>query len=418
MCIAGALAPGAAAAVDMERPPWLEHATRSVASVRVPARERLPKPEYGTAFVVGYDSSNLYLVTASHVIWPVEAASNAAGTVPAQPETHDADEVELFVDLRALQCHQELPAFARKLRRSPPIELDLAVIVVPVAQLAASSELRSACQDLPARVRSLPRNILEPRHQVIDGGSAWLVGRGGMSGGMDERQVMLGGTQPTTGRIMLPGAGEILKHGYSGSPLFSAGGHLLGMIVKNDPKDAATKFSAILGELTAFGDVSTNLAGDHAYLTFKPLKDAEIELAGWPPARLAIPHPAPRGEDVKVALKVSGRRDVSTTLAVTGDMVCDVNWVSDFDAFASRHRKTTLGIALGLAAVGVAATVTAFKARDSFNASPSSSSYDQVRTYNAVALSTYGAAIGVGAFSGYGFWRSGRVQGIACERVR
>lgn len=418
-----ALAARAAAQVDAP-PPWLDRARESVALVTVPPRDGVGK-RLGTAFVSGFDGTSLFLLTAGHVVWPPDDAAPSA-------------EVRVTVDLRALRCG-ELSGIARRRRWTAAFASDLAVVRVPLRQLAAEPS-RASCPDLVAEAWKLPRHVIEPRNfNDLQGTTGWFFGRAGESGGLDTRSASIHGLGsrdppsddpatdpaghdparasrgPATVRVKLGVATE-LKHGYSGAPLFSSRGHLIGMIVSDVPDEAASDFGTILKNLRDWADVERNFAGEFSFLTFKGVSNAEISVARRPFEPLQVLHPAPRGENIDVRLKVKGRPDVVGSVTVgDADLSCTASWVGGLEVAAARWRRTTFWTALALGAVGSGATALAFTWRSGFGDAPSGDARTRIRTANTVALASGAVAVAAGVASWYGSRNAGKTPGIRCE---
>jgi len=383
-----------------ERPAWLDRAERSVARIRVPPRADVEE-RLGTGLVVGFDGTVLSLITAGHVIWPSGISSS--------------DNVSVEVELPAL-CGARLEGTASPERATPPEDMDLAVVTVVVGE-GAPERLRAECPGVLDRVRELPAHVIDPRAESFRSGTpGWIIARGG-TGGRDILNVQF--RAQYQGQIQLLKM-EGVKPGNSGAPLFSERGHLIGMIVTDAAESAATSYGPILNKLVRWGDVRIDLAGEYTNLTFRQeFKGGLISVAGRPLEPLSFPLPSPRGDNIPLKLQVEGRPEVSGVVNVGGpSMVCKVIWVGEFEAWAVSNRKTTLGVALGLAAAGLTAGIIAFSSRRSFEHSPSRTTLDLTNNANLAADIGYAGALVTGAVSGYGYWNRNERPGVACSGER
>jgi hypothetical protein len=93
-------------------------------------------------------------------------------------------------------------------------------------------------------------------------------------------------------------------------------------------------------------------------------------------------------------------------------MNCDVT----ISRWLARHRRPTVYMTLGLVAVTGGAFVAARMSRNSFDRSPSSSGYAQVRAFNAITIGTGSAALASVGASVASYFLSDRT-GIICHEV-
>jgi len=380
-----------------ERPRWLDRAEKSVARLRVPPSGDVQEG-LGTGLVVGFDGTVLYLITAGHVIWPNGISSS--------------DNVNVEVELPTL-CGSKLDGMASPERATPQDDMDLAVVTVVLGE-GAPKRLRAECPGVLERVRELPAQIIDPRAVSFRSGTpGWIIARG-ETGGRDVLNVQF--RAQFLGQIRLLKT-EGVKPGNSGAPLFSEHGHLIGMIVTDDAESAATSYGPILNMLVRWGDVRVDLAGEHTDLTFpQELKGGFVSVAGRPLELLSFPQPSPRGDQIPLKLQIKGRPEVSGFINVhEPSMVCKVTWVGELDTWAVSNQKTTFWVALGLAAVGVAAGGIAYSSRQSFEHSPSRTTLDLTNTANLTADIASGGALLAGALSGYGYLKRNDSSGVACS---
>lgn len=365
-------------------PPWVSRAKRIVAHIRVPARGG-NEPREGTGFFVGFKGQTAYLVTAGHVIWPNELPKS---------------EENVKLDIRLPGCDVSVPAVANSAQVSPLDKLDAALVKINLTDIP--NDAGGRCQDVIAH---LPRHIIDPDGgSLSENASAWLIGPGVVFEGRDARPITF---KKLDGNALV--FSEPFTSGDSGSPVFSKRGHIIGMVIIGD--GLATRFSLILTMLDKDWEVPTNLAGPCSKLSFSDrYRGAPLSIDGAPDVALEQLHPAPLGP-VVLKLRISDTQQVTDTVDIEGaSMNCDVT----ISRWLARHRRAGVYTTLGLvAATGIAFAV-ATTSRNSFDQSPSRSSYDHVGLFNAITIGTGSASLASLGATVVGYFSSD-TTGITCR---
>jgi hypothetical protein len=379
-------------------PAWSRRATAIAAHILVPKPGS--SPDNGVGFFVGLKDDTAYLVTAAHVIWP--------GGERLRGDAGD-EKVNLSIDLGHSDCAKSLPAVASSEQADipPPSEAsllqapatthedpDVALVKVDLRTLAEA--VRTGCWTV---LTHLPRHIIDPEEQSLSKNQlAWLVGPLGMRPLNFESYV--GGEFLQFTERFLPGD--------SGSPIFSASGHIIGMVVKDN--GLAMRFSAILGRLENDWKAQTNLAGSFSKLVFNQYTDAQLSIGEDPSVPLERPHPVPRGP-VNLKLRTRDDEEAEATVVVRGPyMSCEVA----FSRWLARKRHWEVGATAGFFVATGGSYLTARVFQNRFEDAPTKSSRVGVRIFNGVTIGAAVATLAALAVTVIGY-RSSEQTSITCS---
>jgi len=389
-------------------PPWTGRASKIVARLTVPERGGIRK-QTGTGFFVGFDNRTLYLVTASHVIWPDRALDSSP---PSNVPGHEKVNLEVEVPGCA-----HLPAISDSAQASGREKLDLALVEIALSGLP--DHVGAACKALLEHLHELPRHIVDPAADSLKKDApVWIIGPGDTSEGLAARPLTFDRYSEEKNVLVFR---EGFTRGDSGSPVFSDRGHLVGMAIHDSGHSigmdipetgVATRFNLILARLAkAREPVPTNLAGSFSSLLFSDeYRGVPLSIDSAPDAPLRLPHPAPRGR-VALTLHVDDTRAVTGIVDVgDADMDCDVA----VSRWLARHKRAGLYTTIGLGiATGISLAMT-WRFQNSFEQSPSRSSYDNVGLFNTITIGTGSAAVASLGATVIGYFSS-ETSGITCR---
>jgi trypsin-like peptidase len=367
---------GSPRAASSERP-WVDAARMTVSKIKVqlpapigpeaspggvpvPARA---EPERGSAFIVAWtDGGTVYLVTAMHVVdnakWPGLAVTAA---------------------LAAPLCPGELPASVPYTSATR----DFAVLSVSLPQ---------ACIANLARLRRFP---------VGRSGGAPLVAVGWNTGDDDSIVASddsfirrIEGSDIVLENRERP---RMLRNGWSGSPVFSTDGQVIGMVGRIDvaaQEAYVLSYEAIRAQLHAW--LGIPILGEGAYLAFRGYPQHSVLTIGEAPHKLGerilvVPGRKP----IRVANRDDGFQTVSLDIELVNgrDQRCDVVLLRTRDMRFARLRWQLWSASAGAILAGGVIGGIALATRQDFFQMPAAARLQAVEIESAVADGLFGAGI-------------------------